>query len=305
MEMVINVGKASEAENKLHRDILNVLIIDLDTVISDMISVRLMQSRFKLLAIYTSSFNSRAQFVVRNNNTDFILKPAVLSSVAGVQLANAFYRRAEGFLLQQLPPGTRDLAKMVTVEHSNKKIIAIASSTGGTTAIETIMKKLPADIPPVVMVQHMPSGFTKLFADRLNATFKQEILEAKTGDYLQTGRVLLAPADRHMKLVRQQGKFAVECYIGTKMHGVMPAADILFDSVAELAKANAVGVILTGMGADGARGLKQMHSAGAKTIGQNAESCVVYGMPKVARDLGAVEYELHLDKIAEKIMELI
>ncbi|MCL2664738.1 MAG: CheB methylesterase domain-containing protein [Defluviitaleaceae bacterium] len=196
----------------------------------------------------------------------------------------------------------KDLNRMVT---EFNKIIAMASSTGGTEALEKIFRALPVDVPPVVVVQHMPSGFTKLFADRLNANHALEIKEAADGDYLMKGRVLLAPADYHMKLVRQCGKLGVRCFTGTKVHGVMPAADVLFESVADISRKNAVGVVLTGMGADGARGLMMMHSQGAKTIGQDKASCVVYGMPKVAKDIGAVDFELPLDQIANKIKMLI
>ena len=185
------------------------------------------------------------------------------------------------------------------------RVIAIASSTGGTEALERIIGELPVTIPPILIVQHMPSGFTKFFADRLNSIFPHDILEAKTGDSLAQGRILLAPANRHMRIVRQSGKLAVECYTGAKIHGVMPAADILFESVAHVVQANAIGVVLTGMGADGARGLMAMRQSGASTIGQDRESCVVYGMPKIAKDLGAVEYELPLDKIAQKILSLL
>jgi two-component system chemotaxis response regulator CheB len=118
------------------------------------------------------------------------------------------------------------------------------------------------------------------------------------------GKILLAPADRHMRLVQKQDKLAVECFVGDRIHGVMPAADVLFESVAEVVKNRAVGVILTGMGSDGARGLLQMRNAGCKNIGQNEASCVVYGMPKAAYDIGAINYVLPLNQIADGIMRL-
>jgi len=209
----------------------------------------------------------------------------------------------DSLIKRQRPPSVRDLHKMIDVNNS-KKIVAIGSSTGGTNALEYMLKVLPADVPPMVVVQHMPSGFTKLFADRLNGLYKQEIREAQSGDFLMRGQMLIAPADRHMKLIRQQGKIAVECYVGNRIHGVMPAADILFDSVADIMKRDAVGVILTGMGSDGAKGLLKMRNAGCRTLGQDEASCVVYGMPKAAKDIGAVEYELPLEKIPEMIMHL-
>jgi two-component system chemotaxis response regulator CheB len=305
IEMIIQVGKSSESENKLNRLANNVILIDLDTSPVEEMRVRALQSRFKVLAVYTSALLARAKMIEKNTVTDFIPRPSVLTALTGNQYASAIYRRIEGFFRQQTLPGSRDLHKTVTGAGRERKIVAIASSTGGTNALEDILARLPADVPPIVLVQHMPSGFTKLFADRLNAKYKQEILEAQTGDYLQQGRLLMAPADRHMKLVRQQGRLAVECFLGKKMHGVMPAADVLFESVAELAKNNAVGVVLTGMGADGARGLLQMHNAGCKNIGQDEKTCVVYGMPKVAKELGAIDFEVPLNSIADRIMMLV
>ncbi|MDR1531391.1 MAG: chemotaxis protein CheB [Clostridiales bacterium] len=184
-----------------------------------------------------------------------------------------------------------------------QKIVAIASSTGGTEALEKIFRQMPEDGPPVVAVQHMPSGFTKMFADRLNTICRMEIREAVNNDYLQKGLALIAPADFHMRIVRRNSKLAVECFAGTKIHGVMPAADVLFDSVAAIMRGNAVGVILTGMGQDGARGLYNMRANGARTIGQDKETSVIYGMPKVAFELGAVERQLPIGQIERVIMD--
>lgn len=301
IDMIINITAPSEAISKLNSQMLNVLLIDLDTAPADNTQIRMMQGRGNLLVLYTACTSARATAMVKAGINEFILKPAVFTNITSGHFVTTLYRRVEGFRKQQLPPNFRDLAKLVD---GNKKVIAIASSTGGTEALEKILRLLPVDIPPLVVVQHMPSGFTKLFADRLNAIYKLDIKEAETGDYLKQGQMLLAPADRHMRLVRQQGKLAAECFTGVKMHGVMPAADVLFESVANLVKANAIGVVLTGMGADGARGLMLMHNMGAKTIGQNAATCVVYGMPKVAKDLGAVDFEIPIEQIAGKIIEL-
>lgn len=306
IEMIININKVSEAENKINRLAYNTLIVDLDTVQADETRARSLQNRFKLLTVYTSFSLSLANLIHKDASTDFIIKPALFTPLTGKDFAAAVSRRIEGYFKQHNLPGTRDLSKTITGTGGlrERKLIAIASSTGGTNALEEILMSLPADVPPIVLVQHMPSGFTKLFADRLNSKYKLEVLEAQTGDYLQQGRLLMAPADRHMKLIRQQNRLAVECFIGKKIHGVMPAADILFESVAELVRQNAVGVVLTGMGADGAKGLLQMRNAGAVNIGQNEETCVVYGMPRVAKELGAITYELPLGQIAAKMMEL-
>jgi len=184
----------------------------------------------------------------------------------------------------------------------SKKIIAIGASTGGVAALEELFAGFAPNIPPTVLVIHMPVGFTKLFALRLNEEFPFTIKEAQNRDVLQPGQLLVAPAGRHMKIVSRGGIRAVECFSGPKVQYVIPAADVLFESVARVCGADAVGVILTGMGADGADGLLKMRQKGAVTIGQNKETCAIYGMSKVAKEIGAVQHELPLGQIAQKIM---
>jgi len=186
-----------------------------------------------------------------------------------------------------------------------KKVIAIGASTGGVEAIETLISRLPASVPPVVLVLHMPIGFTKLLATRLNGLYSVAVKEARTGDLLKYGQVLLAEAGKHMITLNKDGALTVECYAGPKVQHVIPSADVLFESVAKVSQKNAIGVILTGMGADGARGLLAMRKAGASTIGQNRETCAIYGMSKVAKEMGAVQYELPLNEISDKILSLI
>jgi len=186
-----------------------------------------------------------------------------------------------------------------------RKIIAIGASTGGVGALDEVLSRFPANIPPVLIVQHMPAGITKLFASRLNVAYKFDVKEAESGDALQNNRVLIAPAGKHMKLISKGGKLAVECFVGPKVQYVIPSADVLFESLAELAGKQSIGVILTGMGADGAAGLKKMRDAGAATIGQDKATSTIYGMPKVAFDIGAVQHQLPLNAIADKILRLL
>ncbi len=185
------------------------------------------------------------------------------------------------------------------------KVIAIGASTGGTEAIFDVVKRFNRDIPGVVIVQHMPPGFTKMYADRLNNSCAVAVKEAQTGDRVVPGQVLIAPGDAHMKLVKMGGIYQVECRAGEKVSGHCPSVDVLFNSVAKVAGAEALGVILTGMGADGSRGLLEMRKVGSDTIGQNEATCVVYGMPKVAYEIGAVRYQMPLNDIAQKIYSLI
>lgn len=181
---------------------------------------------------------------------------------------------------------------------STHQILAIAASTGGTVALKEVLSRLPADIPGTVIVQHMPPGFTSTFAKGLNDACAFEVKEAEEGDAIIPGRALLAPGNFHMEIIRSGGYYSVKLHQEPLLHGVRPAADYLMKSVAHFAGSNAIGVILTGMGKDGAEGLLAMKNAGAYTIGQNEQTCVVYGMPKVAFEIGAVQRVLPLEQIA-------
>ena len=177
-------------------------------------------------------------------------------------------------------------------------IIGLGASTGGTEATLEVMKRLPADIPPMLIVQHMPTGFTQMYADRLNRLCHMEVREAKNGDELRRGLALLAPADYQMRIVRSGTKYTVSCMPGEKVSGHRPSVDALFLSMADQVKCKMAGIIMTGMGRDGADGLLKMRQAGAYTIGQDKESCVVYGMPMVAYNIGAVQIQGSCEDIA-------
>ncbi|MCL2235200.1 MAG: CheB methylesterase domain-containing protein [Defluviitaleaceae bacterium] len=185
-----------------------------------------------------------------------------------------------------------------------QKVIAIGASTGGVEALEVIFSKFPANIPPVVLVLHMPSGFTQILAARFDLKFPFTVKEARNGDEVKPGHVIIGQAGQHMRIVKKGLRYVVETFAGPKVQWSIPSVDVLFESVAEQCKGEAVGVILTGMGGDGARGLLKMREAGAATIGQDEKTCTIYGMPKVAMDMGAVTHQLPLDKIASNILTL-
>lgn len=184
-------------------------------------------------------------------------------------------------------------------------IVAIGASTGGTEAIIQVIKDLPAEFPPVVITQHMAPGFTAMYVDRLNKLCNMPVHEARQGDKINPGNIYLAPSGLHMKLIKIGNTVAANCFTAPRLHGVIPAVDYLFESVASLYGKNSVGIILTGMGSDGARSLLQMKQAGAHTIGQNKESCVVYGMPMEAKKLGAVSVEMDLSQIQGELMKYL
>ncbi len=192
------------------------------------------------------------------------------------------------------------------VSKGKNLIIAIGASTGGTEAICSVMKDYGADLPGIVVVQHMPPGFTEMYARRLDNQCRVRVKEAQTGDRVLPGTVLIAPGgDKHMRVVKVNGNYQVEVVAGPKVNGHCPSVDVLFESVAKAAGKDALGIILTGMGGDGAKGLLAMRQAGAKTIGQDESTCVVYGMPKVAYDLGAVEYQDKLSDIAKRTYSVL
>jgi len=207
----------------------------------------------------------------------------------------AFHHAADAGLSRKVKPRRAGTASGV---------IAVGASTGGTEALRVFLAALPTDCPPVVIVQHMPEVFTRAFADRLNTECEIEVAEARDGDLLQTGRALIAPGNRHMLVNRTGEELAVQITDGPLVSRHRPSVDVLFRSVAISVGRKAVGVIMTGMGNDGAQGLCEMKEAGAPTIAQDEASCIVFGMPKEAISRGAVTVVLPLQDIASAALNL-
>ena len=195
--------------------------------------------------------------------------------------------------------------KRLSLSVTTHKILAIGASTGGVQAISTVIKMMPANSPGTVIVQHMPPNFTKSFANRLNEECDVTIKEASDGDSVIPGQVLIAPGGYHMVLARSGASYYVKIKDGPRIKHQKPSVDVLFDSVSQYAGANAVGVILTGMGDDGAEGLLKMKQAGAKTVVQDEETSVVYGMPAAAAKIGAADKQVSLYKVAETVLKLL
>ncbi|TBL80622.1 protein-glutamate methylesterase/protein-glutamine glutaminase [Paenibacillus thalictri] len=188
---------------------------------------------------------------------------------------------------------------------SSFKVVAIGASTGGTEAISRILHKLPKSFPGIVIVQHIPAVFSRIFAERLNDTLPLSVKEAQSGDFIIPGQVLIAPGDRHMEVKRWGQHLQVECYTGERVNGHCPSIDVMFQSVAAASGKQAVGVLLTGMGSDGANGLLAMRKQGARTVGQDERTSVVYGIPKVAYEIGAVERQIGLGQIPAALLQLL
>ena len=190
-----------------------------------------------------------------------------------------------------------DLAKAQRIS-----LVAIGSSTGGVEALTKVLTCLPETCPPILITQHMPPKFTASFAARLDKTCKPKICEAEDGHFIERGTIYIAPGDRHLLVVRKNGRMAISLSDEGNVSGHKPSVDVLFSSVAEYGAHGTLGIILTGMGRDGAKGLKKMLDAGAKTYGQNEETALIYGMPRAAKEIGAVEKEIPLKKVASVIM---
>jgi len=242
---------------------------------------------------------------------DVLCKSGAAYSVGEVALVLADQIRAAARIdmskMQSLSDQVRKQAPVLikSLRKTTHKIIAIGASTGGTVAIEAVLRSMPANCPGIVMVQHMPESFTKAFAERLNALCAPEIREAKEGDRVLPGLVLLAPGNSHMRLARDGAVYCVKMDQGPRLHYQRPAVDCLFDSVADFAGANVVAALLTGMGKDGAAGLLHIREAGGRTIAQDEKSSVVWGMPGEAVRLGAAEFILPLDRVASQTLDLI
>lgn len=194
---------------------------------------------------------------------------------------------------------------MKILGETTQKVIAIGASTGGTEALKEVLIRLPLNTPGILIVQHMPAQFTKAFAERLNGICQIEVKEARDGDSVLNGQALIAPGNFHMVLKRSGARYYVNVKDGPMVHHQRPAVDVLFHSVAQYAGANAIGVILTGMGSDGAQGMLKMKQAGARTIAQDEESCVVFGMPKEAIKLNIVDRVAPLGQISNEIIQMV
>ncbi len=188
---------------------------------------------------------------------------------------------------------------------SSNKIIALGASTGGTEAIKAVVKGFPADTPPVLITQHLPAAFSESFIKHVDLITEMSASIPKHGQTVEQGHIYLAPGDRHMMVIREGGKYIIQLSDGLPVNRHKPAVDVLFRSVAQCAGANAIAVLLTGMGADGAMGMKEMHDAGAKTVIQDEQSSVVWGMPGAAFKLGCADHVVALDEVSHKVLSLV
>ena len=262
--------------------------------------------QYPLPVILVSSLNLRVFDALSAGAVDFVRKPEPGQNEAFIAGLTQKVLSAAGAKVRRAPvaPAPMGAARLLGARPAmDKVIIGLGASTGGTEATLEVLKRLPADIPGMLIVQHMPVGFTQMYADRLNRLCQMEVREAKHGDEIRRGLALLAPADYQMRVVRSGTRYTVSCIQGgEKVSGHRPSVDALFMSMAEQVRCKMVGIIMTGMGRDGADGLLQMRKAGAYTIGQDKESSVVYGMPMVAYNIGAVQIQASCENIANVLL---
>ena len=310
---IVVVGTAVDpfdARDKIVETAPDVMICDVVMPKMDGIEfIRRLLPQYPLRVVVVSSVSESVLDAMNAGAVDFVAKPDISSGrtqavflaelVEKVKIAaKANIQKPKTFPQPQkniIPSGAG----------TTKKIIALGASTGGTEALFNVLNSLPSNLPGIVIVQHIPPVFSTLFAERLDKSLRMRVKEAQTGDYVENGLVLIAPGDKHMLVKKLGDKLRIELSAGEKVSGHCPSVDVLFNSVATACGKDAVGIILTGMGSDGAKGLLAMRQNGAGTIGQDASSSVVYGMPKVAFDIGAVEKQVPLDGIAQAIINMV
>ena len=311
IEVVAAARDPYEARDAIVEHKPDVMTLDIELPrMSGIEFLRKLMPQYPLPVVVISSLSDKVFDALNAGAVEFVAKPTVTDRA-----------QIEAFVRNELPVKIKiaSIAKIGAIKRtmvpelsaappprSKDMVVAIGASTGGTEAIANVLKDFDTDIPGVVIVQHMPAGFTEMYANRLNDQCRVRVKEARTGDAVVPGQVLIAPGgDSHMQLVRVNGAYQVVCKKAPKVNGHCPSVDVLFDSVAKVAGDRALGIILTGMGGDGAKGLLAMRNAGARTIGQDESTCVVYGMPKVAYELGAVEHQEKLSDIARKTYTLL
>ena len=290
----------------------DVVTLDIEMPRMDGITfLRKLMQHYPIPVIVVSSLTARGGEValeaMEAGAVEVLCKPGAAYAIGdmSVELVDKIKAAARVQVRQRraAPQGSAPVSRLA-MTRTTHKVIAIGASTGGTEALASVLKVLPANAPGIVIVQHMPEHFTRSFAERLDTLCAMTVKEAENGDTVVPGKVLIAPGNYHMLLKRSGAQYFVEVKSGPLISRHRPSVDVLFKSTAKFAGKNAVGVIMTGMGRDGAEGMKLLHDAGAKTIAQDEASCIVFGMPKEAIALNAVDHVLALDHIPPRMLQL-
>lgn len=310
IEVVASAVDPYEARDKIIEYQPDVMTLDIELPkMNGLDFLKKLLPQYPIPVVIISSLSEKVFDAMQAGAVDFVAKPSTSDKDA---LQRFFQKELPVKIKIASTARISQFKKNITVKkrmvagNKGEMIIAIGASTGGTEAIADVLREYGTDIPGIVIVQHMPPGFTEMYARRLNEQCRIRVKEAKTGDVVVPGQALLAPGgNQQMRIIKVGNNFQVELKRGSKVSGHCPSVDVLFESVSKVVKDRAIGIILTGMGGDGARGLLEMRKSGAKTIGQDEESCVVYGMPKVAYDIGAVQYQEKLADIPKRTYSLV
>ena len=316
---ILIVGTAPDpyvARDKIVKLKPDVITLDIEMPRMDGITfLKKLMKHYPLPVIIVSSLTTKGSKLALEalslGALEVISKPSAAYSVGDMSLQLAEKIKAvNGARMMPAPSQKAETTPMAAMGSkalaaTTNKIIAIGASTGGTEALKKVLTRLPRNTPGIVVVQHMPAKFTTSFAQRLNELCQMTVKEAQDGDTVTNGQVLIAPGNYHMIFKRSGARYYVDIKKGPLVHYQRPAVDVLFKSVARYAGANALGIILTGMGKDGAAGLLDMKTAGSVTIAQDEKSCVVFGMPKEAINMGAVDHVQDIDRIAGKAMSIL
>lgn len=309
IEVVGEAGDPYEARDKILA--LRPDVLTLDVEMPKMNGIQFLKKlipQYPLPVVIVSSAPIKAFEALEAGAVDYVKKPMIRTAKDVEAFASDLRQKviaaSHAKVIQRRSMPKTAVSQQIsheTIARNANTIIAMGASTGGTDALQTVLMGIPANCPPIVIVQHMPPGFTKMFADRLNKICSVEIREAANGDRLKNGLALIAPGDFHMALHKDAKGYYVSIEYGEKVSSHRPSVDYLFHSVAKTAGKNAIGVIMTGMGSDGADGILHMRKEGAYTIGQDKETCVVYGMPMTAYMRGGCSIQAPLDKISSII----
>jgi len=309
IEVIGMAADPSDARSCIMEQRPDVITCDVEMPVMDGIAfVRWLIPQLFIPVVMVSSVSDKVFDAMEAGAVDFVVKPNQLKRGIGESFESDLIRKVKAAsnasaTLKPIESAERVTAKKNIQMHA-EAVIAIGASTGGTEAIFQVLKHLPSSVPGIVVVQHIPPVFSKMFAERLNNQTALKVKEAVTGDRVEPGVALVAPGDRHMRIRNRAGLYTVECFLGEKVNGHCPSVDVLFDSVAKEIGENAVGILLTGMGSDGAKGLLNMRKHGGKTIGQDRATSVVYGMPAAAYNIGGVEVQAPIQDIPKELLNI-
>ena len=313
IEVIGTAVDAFTAKEKIDKATPDVLILDVELPkVSGIDFLKELLPKKPIPTVVVTATAISAFDAISAGAVDFVKKPLVRSRSDIEDFARLLAQKIKVAAIAKVklyshpanvppPPSAKNL--ILTGSGNSSIVIALGASTGGTDALLAVVQDLPANTPGIVIVQHMPPVFTKMYAERLDRICKMKCKEAQDGDRVERGKIIIGAGGFHLRLAKDSKGYFVTSNEGEKVSGHCPSVDVLFDSVADTAGGNAVAAILTGMGADGAKGLKKIRDRGGFTIGQDKETCVVYGMPMVAYQQGAVCQQAPLTKIPEIILQ--